>query len=183
MKRTKEGKDHGEPHVVPLPTQAVALLRDLVPVPGGGHLVFPGQRSHDRPISDKSLRTALLSMGYGPQFQTWHGFRATARTMLAERLDLDLLVIKAQLAHSVRDANGRAYNRTQYLVHRWTMMQAWADYLDRLRLRDHGGIEHKVVLRDLAMARELASRFRAGPVRVHVHGTWFEGVGEHPRAQ
>jgi len=87
-----------------------------------------------------------------------------------------MLVIKAHLAHSVRDANGRAYNRTQYLVHRWTMMQAWADYLDRLRLRDHGGIEHKVVLRDLAMARELASRFRAGLVRVHVHGTWRRTV-------
>jgi len=62
MKRTKEGKDHGEPHVPPLPTQAVALLRDLVPVPGGGHLVFPGQRSHDRPISDNSLRTALSDL-------------------------------------------------------------------------------------------------------------------------
>ena len=133
MKRTKDGKENGEPHVVPLPTQAAALLRDLVPVTGAGQLVFPGQRSHDRPISDNSVRSALLSLGYGPQVQTWHGFRATARTMLAERLNLDPLVIEAQLAHSVKDANGRAYNRTQYLVQRRTMMQAWADYLDRLR--------------------------------------------------
>lgn len=133
MKRTKDGKEHGEPHIVPLPRQAVELLRDLVPITGAGVLVFPGERSHDRPISDNSVRTALLSLGYSSQVQTWHGFRATARTMLAERLDLDPLVIEAQLAHSVKDANGRAYNRTQYLAHRRTMMQAWADYLDRLR--------------------------------------------------
>ena len=72
-------------------------------------------------------------MGYTPDLQTWHGFRATARTMLAERLDFDPLVIEAQLAHAVKDANGRAYNRTQYLKHRAAMMQAWADYLDKLR--------------------------------------------------
>lgn len=133
MKRTKAGKENGEPHTVPLPRQAVALLRELVPLTGRGVLVFPGERSHDRPISDNSVRTALLSLGYSSQVQTWHGFRATARTMLAERLDLDPLVIEAQLAHSVKDANGRAYNRTQYLAHRCAMMQAWADYLDKLR--------------------------------------------------
>lgn len=133
MKRTIQGKETGEAHVVPLPHQAVTLLRELQPITGRGVLVFPGERSHDRPISDNSVRTALLSLGYSSQVQTWHGFRATARTMLAERLDLDPLVIEAQLAHSVKDANGRAYNRTQYLAHRRTMMQAWADYLDRLR--------------------------------------------------
>ena len=133
MKRTKAGKENGEPHTVPLPRQAVELLRGLFPLTGGGVLVFPGERSHDRPISDNSVRTALLSLGYSSQVQTWHGFRATARTMLAERLDLDPLVIEAQLAHSVKDANGRAYNRTQYLAHRRAMMQAWADYLDKLR--------------------------------------------------
>ena len=62
----------------------------------------------------------------------WTGFRATARTMLAERLECDPLVIEAQLAHAVRDANGRAYNRTTYLKQRQTMMQRWADYLDKL---------------------------------------------------
>ncbi len=133
MKRTKDGKENGEPHAVPLPRQAVELLRELQPLTGGGVLVFPGERSHDRPISDNSVRTALLSLGYSSQVQTWHGFRATARTMLAERLDLDPLVIEAQLAHSVKDANGRAYNRTQYLAHRRAMMQTWADYLDKLR--------------------------------------------------
>jgi len=61
-----------------------------------------------------------------------HGFRATARTLLAEELNADPLVIEAQLAHAVKDANGRAYNRTQYLKHRIAMMQQWADYLDKL---------------------------------------------------
>lgn len=133
MKRKKDGKENGAPHLVPLSAQAVAVLRDLHPLTGHGALVFPGERNHDRPMSENSVRTALISMGYTPEIQTWHGFRATARTMLAERLDVDPLVIEAQLAHAVKDANGRAYNRTQYLTHRARMMQAWADYLDKLR--------------------------------------------------
>ena len=133
MKREKDGKENGAPHLVPLPRQAVEILRELHPLTGRSALVFPGERNHERPISENSVRTALISMGYTPDLQTWHGFRATARTMLAERLDFDPLVIEAQLAHAVKDANGRAYNRTQYLKHRAAMMQAWADYLDKLR--------------------------------------------------
>ncbi len=133
MKRGKDGKENGDPHLVPLSTQAVAVLRDLHPLTGHGVMVFPGERNHARPISENSVRTALITMGYTPEVQTWHGFRATARTMLAERLDCDPLVIEAQLAHAVKDANGRAYNRTQYLAHRARMMQQWADYLDKLR--------------------------------------------------
>lgn len=138
MKREKEGKENGAPHLVPLPTQAVALLRDLHRLTGHGALVFPGERSHDRPISENSVRTALITMGYTPQIQTWHGFRATARTMLAEVLEVDPLVIEAQLAHAVKDANGRAYNRTQYLKQRAQMMQRWADYLDALQDQNRG---------------------------------------------
>lgn len=133
MKRGKDGKEHGEPHLVPLPTQAVAILGELHTLTGRSKLVFPGERNHERSISENSVRTALISMGYTPDVQTWHGFRATARTMLAERLDIDPLVIEAQLAHAVKDANGRAYNRTQYMAHRARMMQRWADYLDELR--------------------------------------------------
>ena len=132
MKRGKDGKEHGDPHLVPLPRQAVEVLRGLHGYTGHGVMVFPGERSHERPISENSVRTALITMGYTPEVQTWHGFRATARTMLAERLDCDPLVIEAQLAHAVKDANGRAYNRTQYLKHRATMMHQWADYLDTL---------------------------------------------------
>ena len=132
MKRSVQGKQNGEPHQVPLPAQAVEILRKLHPLTGHGALVFHGERSHDRPISDNTLRAALLTLGYGPDVQSVHGFRATARTMLAEIHNIDPLVIEAQLAHEVKDANGRAYNRTQYMKHRATMMQQWADYLDKL---------------------------------------------------
>ena len=133
MKRRKEGKENGDPHLVPLPTQAVNILRQLQPLTERSTLVFHGERSHERPISDNTLRAALLTLGYGPDVQSVHGFRATARTLLAEELNIDPLVIEAQLAHAVKDANGRAYNRTQYMKHRASMMQTWADYLDKLR--------------------------------------------------
>jgi integrase len=132
MKRKLDGKQNGQPHLIPLPTQAVALLRELHPLTGHGTLVFPGERSHDRSISDNTLRAALLTLGYGPTVQSVHGFRATARTILAEVLDFDPLVIESQLAHSVKDANGRAYNRTTYMSQRAIMMQKWADFLDKL---------------------------------------------------
>lgn len=132
MKRSKAGKEHGDPHLVPLPRQAVAILAGLHGYTGHGRMVFPGERSHDRPMSENALRVALLALGYTPDMQTWHGFRATARTMLAERLEFDPLIIEAQLAHAVKDANGRAYNRTSYLKQRTEMMQCWADYLDKL---------------------------------------------------
>ncbi|CAM4221681.1 Integrase/recombinase, includes phage integrase [Comamonas aquatilis] len=132
MKRTVQEKENGEPHVVPLPKQAVAMLCDLQPLSGRGRYVFPGQRDHDRPMSDNSVRTALYSLGFGKE-QSWHGFRASARTMLVDQLDLDPLAIEANLAHAVKDANGRSYNRTKYLAKRFDQVQQWADYLDRLR--------------------------------------------------
>lgn len=132
MKRKKAEKEQGEAHVVPLPTQAVALLRELQPLTGRGQYVFPGERDHTRTLSDNSVRTALYSMGFGKE-QSWHGFRATARTMLVDQLDRDPLAIEANLAHAVKDANGRSYNRTTYLKHRFAMAQQWADYLDKLR--------------------------------------------------
>jgi len=132
MKRSKDGKENGQPHLVPLPTQAVRLLEILKPYTESTGLVFPGERQRSKPISENSVRTALIAMGYTADIQTWHGFRATARTMLAERLEFDPLLIEAQLAHAVRDANGRAYNRTSYLKQRQDMMQRWADYLDKL---------------------------------------------------
>jgi integrase len=131
MKRTKKDKEHGLPHVVPLPVQAVALLRDLQALTGGGVYVFPGERSHDRPLSDNSVRSALYALGFGKE-QTWHGFRASARTMLVDELDADPLAIEANLAHAVKDANGRSYNRTQYVKKRFEQIQLWADYVDRL---------------------------------------------------
>lgn len=78
------------------------------------------------------MKTALITLGYTSELHTWNGFGAKARTMLAERLDCDPLVIEAQLAHAVKDAFGRAHNRTQFMKHRARMMQQWASYLDKL---------------------------------------------------
>lgn len=133
MKRTKQGKATGPAHLVPLSTQAVAVLAELEPLTGDGTYVFPSLRTRERPMSDNAVLSALRRMGYATDEMTGHGFRAMARTMLAERLNVDAAVIEAQLGHAVSDSLGRAYNRTEFIEQRRTMMQTWADYLDRLR--------------------------------------------------
>ncbi len=146
MKRQLHGKLHGDPHMVPLPRQAVQLLRELHPLTGPDGYVFRGERDHERAMSENTVNAALRRMGYDTQKDvTGHGFRATARTILDERLGFDRAAIEAQLAHSVKDSLGRAYNRTEFLEQRRTMLQAWADYLDRLKEKpaspapDHAG--------------------------------------------
>lgn len=121
------------PHIVPLPKQAVTLLNDIYPYSGHGKYVFPSVRGSSRCLSENGVRTALRDMGYCNDTVTPHGFRATARTLLDEVLGYRVEWIEHQLAHAVRDANGRAYNRTSFLEQRAGMMQAWADYLDTLR--------------------------------------------------
>ncbi len=132
MKRTKADKANGPPHVVPLAPQALVLLAELRPLTGHGQFVFPSLRTGEDCMSENTVRGALRRMGYGNDDMTAHGFRATARTMIAERLGIAPEVIEAQLAHAVADALGRAYNRTQYLDQRRHMMTKWADYLDTL---------------------------------------------------
>lgn len=134
MKRSVADKSNGHPHMVPLALQAVAILRDIQPLTGAGRYVFPSVRGGDRPMSNMTLNGALQRMGVDTQNDlTTHGFRATARTLLAERLGIDPQVIEAQLAHKVKDALGTAYNRTQFVEQRHALMQQWADYLDRLK--------------------------------------------------
>lgn len=133
MKRGVHGKEYGEPHMVPLSKQALEIFKFIYLYAGSGEYCFPSPKTKDRSISENSVRTALLALGYKPDQHTWHGFRASARTMLDEQLEFDVFVIEAQLAHAVKDSNGRAYNRTKYLKQRSDMMQAWADYLDKLR--------------------------------------------------
>lgn len=133
MKRKKAEKVGGPPHLVPLAAQAVAELRALQALTGDGRYVFPALTSRQRCMSENTVRSALRRLGYGNEDMTAHGFRAMARTMIAERLSISPDVIEAQLAHAVPDALGRAYNRTQFADQRRTMMQAWADYLDKLR--------------------------------------------------
>jgi integrase len=121
------------PHVVPLATQAVAILRELHALTGHGVYVFPGARSHERPMSDNAILAALRRMGIGKDEMSGHGFRALARTILDEVLGFRPDWIEHQLAHAVRDPLGRAYNRATHLPERRQMMQAWADWLDRQR--------------------------------------------------
>ncbi len=121
------------PHLVPLASQAVAILRELQPLTGRGKYVFPGGRSSKRPMSNNAVNGALRRMGYDKDTMTGHGFRAMARTILDEHLHFRPDYIEHQLAHAVRDPNGRAYNRTAHLPERRKMMQGWADYLDALK--------------------------------------------------
>jgi integrase len=124
------------PHVVPLSKQAVDLLREVEPLTGNGRYVFPSARSTERPMSDNAILAAMRRMGIEKSEMTGHGFRAMARTILDEVLGFRPDYIEHQLAHAVRDPNGRAYNRTAHLAERRKMMQAWADYLDALRNED-----------------------------------------------
>ncbi|QXW19951.1 integrase arm-type DNA-binding domain-containing protein [Comamonas aquatica] len=120
-------------HVVPLSAQAVELLREVQPISGHGKYVFPSIRTGERPMSENTVNAALRALGYDNTMQTAHGFRATARTILDEVLGERVDLIEHQLAHAVKDTNGRAYNRTAHLPARKVMMQRWSDYLDQLK--------------------------------------------------
>ncbi len=121
------------PHIVPLATQAVAILRELHPLTGRDRYVFPGARTRTRPMSENAVLAAMRRMGIPKDEMSGHGFRAMARTILDEVLGFRPDFIEHQLAHAVRDPNGRAYNRTAHLDARALMMQGWADYLDDIK--------------------------------------------------
>ncbi|MBK8814860.1 MAG: integrase arm-type DNA-binding domain-containing protein [Methylococcaceae bacterium] len=119
-------------HIVPLSSQALKILDELHPLTGHGRYVFPSERTPrgERCMSENTINAALKRLGYGKDIMTGHGFRAMARTILDEVLNFRPDFIEHQLAHAVRDPNGRAYNRTAHLLERHKMMQSWADYLD-----------------------------------------------------
>ncbi|MEO1892521.1 MAG: integrase arm-type DNA-binding domain-containing protein [Alcanivorax sp.] len=127
------------PHIVPLSRQALELLEELHLLTGRGRYVFPSARGASRCLSENTVRIALRAMGYDKDTMTAHGFRAMARTILDEVLGCRVDWIEHQLAHAVRDANGRAYNRTAHLEGRARMMQQWADYLDQLKAQAGAG--------------------------------------------
>lgn len=121
-------------HLVPLAVQAVTILRELHALTGEGVYVFPGARDRNRPMSEAAINAALRRLGYDTRTEiTGHGFRAMARTILHEELEEKPEVIEHQLAHTVPDSLGRAYNRTKFIKARRSMMQQWADYLDKLK--------------------------------------------------
>ncbi|MGN6579839.1 MAG: tyrosine-type recombinase/integrase [Bordetella sp.] len=132
--RYRVGKT-GTDHLVPLSIQALAILREVQALTGHGRYVFPGARDHARPMSGATINAALRRLGYDTREEiTGHGFRAMARTILHEELEQDPVVIEHQLAHSVSDNLGTAYNRTKFIKQRQKMMQIWADYLDVLKV-------------------------------------------------
>ena len=121
-------------HIVPLARQAIEILQEIKPLTGRGIYIFPSARSSSRPMSDNAILAAMRRMGIAKDEMSGHGFRAMARTILDEVLGFRPDFIEHQLAHAVHDPNGRAYNRTAHLPERHKMMQAWADYLDKLKL-------------------------------------------------
>lgn len=132
LKRNVEGKKNGAPHKVPLPRQAVAAIRALQPVTVGREYIFPGLRDHSKPMSEAAVNAALHAMGY-KDVHTWHGYRATGRTLLREVFKIDIDVIEAQLAHVGGKTHNGAYDRTTFVDERAKVLQQWADYLDKLR--------------------------------------------------
>jgi integrase len=120
------------PLVVPLCRQALAILRELYPLTGCAPFVFPSARSKTRPMSDNALLAAMRNMGIDNAELTTHGFRATARTILAEVLGVRPDIIEHQLGHKVSGPLGTAYDRTSFLAERERMMEAWGNYLEKL---------------------------------------------------
>jgi integrase len=119
-------------HLVPLSTQAVALIETVKSLTGSGRYVFPSSRGDNRPMSENTIRTALLTMGFDSDTMTAHGFRGMASTLLNEQ-GWSPDAIERQLCHMPKDQIRAAYNRAQYLDERRRMMQAWTDYLDGLK--------------------------------------------------
>jgi integrase len=135
MKRRIEQKLNGRPHFVPLAPQAAAFLKELVPISGHGRYVFPSIRTSQRPMSDNTVNAALRRMGFEKDEMSAHGFRATARTLMIERIKgISADVIEAQLAHGKSGPLGSAYDRAEFMEQRRMMMTIWADYLDKLRM-------------------------------------------------
>ena len=133
LPRAVKAERKGQAHLVPLARQAIEILQELQPLTGSGKFLFPSIRTTRRPMSDNTINAALRRLGFDKETMTGHGFRAVARTLLDEVLRVRPDFIEHQLAHAVRDPNGRAYNRTAHLAERTKMMQKWADYLDGLK--------------------------------------------------
>ncbi len=132
LSKREKVKQAGDFHFVPLSWQAVEILKSIQPLTGRSPYVFPGARSYLKPMSEAALTAALHRMGYKGE-QTWHGFRATARTMIRQNLHFHTEYIELQLAHATKSPNGTAYDRVSFLPERREMMQRWSDYLDGLK--------------------------------------------------
>ena len=118
------------PHTVPISPQAIEVLQNLHTVTGGRELLFPGERDHDKCMSNNTILSALDRMGYKGKM-TGHGFRGSASTVLHEH-GFDHAHIELQLAHQERNEVSAAYNHALYLPQRAAMMAWWGSYLEGL---------------------------------------------------
>jgi integrase len=133
LKREAQEKLTGEDHLVPLPLQVIEILEKLKPITGGGEYVFPNERDKDRPFSVGAIQYALTSIKFVKE-QSFHGFRASGRTMASEVLRADDRHLEAQMSHKIKgDAHRGAYNRTRFIEQRREVIQLWANYLDGLK--------------------------------------------------
>jgi len=132
MKRSRYDKENGRPHLVPLANQVVESLRDLQPLTGNGKYVFPSLQGQGRCMSENTVNVALRRLGFDKDVHSAHGFRASARTLSVERLNVPPDVVEAQLAHMKSGPLGSAYDRAEFLQQRRDLMQKWADYCDAL---------------------------------------------------
>lgn len=151
-------------HIVPLARQAVGILRELQPLTGRSAWVFPGMRTNGEPMSENTINAALRRLGYDRTTLTAHGFRSMASTMLHER-GWPSDVIERQLSHAERNAVKAAYNHAEHLPARREMMQAWADYLDQLRLRPEEGLRHGFAVRETSHRPNLGGIRRESATR------------------
>ena len=131
LKKSEKEDPKTLPHLVPLSRQALAILRELEPLTGNGKYLFPGIRSRRQPMSDNTINASLRRLGYDKETMTGHGFRHMASTLLNE-MGFRPDAIERQLGHKEPGVRG-IYNKAEHLPERRKMMQAWADYLDKLR--------------------------------------------------
>lgn len=164
LKRTKEEKENGDPHLVPLAPPAVAILEDLFSLTGRSGWLFPAEGRKGRCMSENTLNAAFRNMGYCTKEDvTAHGFRATARTLAVELLNFPEAVVEMQLAHVVKDENGTAYNRTEFLQKRFELMRTWAGYLDDLK-NGRQTVQHPVLPTFTPVTQRLAAN--QSPVKI-----------------
>ena len=162
LKRRKTEKLHGRPHLVHLPHQAREILEALFVVTGRRGYAFAGSGGKNPYMSNNTLNAALRRMGYCTKTEvTAHGFRATFRTLTVELLNFPEAIAEMQLAHVVRDQNGTAYNRAEFLEQRRILMQTWANYLEDLKF-DRAKASHPLLTEFSPVTLRLSAGLPAG---------------------
>jgi integrase len=120
-------------HLVPLPDQAIVLLKELRAMNGVGEYLFPSLRTWKRPMSENTLNAALRRMGYSGDEMTAHGFRASFSTLANESGLWNPDAIERALAHVEKNEVRRAYARGEHWEERIKLADWWVNYLEQLK--------------------------------------------------